>query len=290
MKHLIFLLLLTNITFAQSGKVMDNESMPSKILGGPRKYAVYLPPDYESSKRSYPVLYLLHGAGDDQTGWVQFGEVLNITDKAIANGTATPMIIIMPDAKTGQMGYFNNIKNDWRYEDFFFEEFIPYIEKTYRIKNEKRYRAVAGLSMGGGGSFMYALHHPEMFSSACPLSAYVGPLTIEDVKNFITRTNQKATDAELEAYFKKHNAINLVNDIKDDQKKAVRWYIDCGDDDFLYEGNSLIHIAMKKKEIPHEFRVRDGGHTWTYWRTALPDVLRFVSEAFHQYWSFIVYS
>lgn len=278
-----FLLLLANFAFAQSGKVLDSESLPSKILGGTRKYAVYLPPDYESSKRSYPVLYLLHGAGDDQTGWVQFGEVLNITDKAIANGTATPMIIVMPDAKTGQMGYFNNIKNDWRYEDFFFEEFIPYIEKTYRIKSEKRYRAVAGLSMGGGGSFMYALHHPELFSSACPLSAYVGPLTMDDVKNFMTRTNQKATDAELEAYFKKHNAINLVNDIKDDQKKAVRWYIDCGDDDFLYEGNSLIHIAMKKKEIPHEFRVRDGGHTWTYWRTALPDVLHFVSQAFHQY-------
>ncbi|HRG11411.1 MAG: esterase family protein [Cyclobacteriaceae bacterium] len=284
MKQLaFFLLLIANLSVAQSGKVLDNESLPSKILGGNRKYAVYLPPDYESSKRSYPVLYLLHGAGDDQTGWVQFGEVLNITDKAIANGTATPMIIVMPDAKTGQMGYFNNIKNDWRYEDFFFEEFIPYIEKTYRIKSEKRFRAVAGLSMGGGGSFMYALHHPELFSSACPLSAYVGPLTIDDVKTFMTRTNQKATDAELEAYFKKHNAINLVNDIKDDQKKAVRWYIDCGDDDFLYEGNSLIHIAMKKKEIPHEFRVRDGGHTWTYWRTALPDVLRFVSEAFHQY-------
>ena len=229
------------------------------------------------------MLYLLHGAGDDQTGWVQFGEVLNITDKAIAEGTATPMIIVMPDAKTGQMGYFNSIKNDWRYEDFFFDEFIPYIEKTYRIKSEKRFRAVAGLSMGGGGSFMYALHRPEMFSSACPLSAYVGPLTIDDLKNFLNRTNTKATDAELEAYFKKHNAINLVNDIKDDQKKAVRWYIDCGDDDFLYEGNSLIHIAMKKKEIPHEFRIREGAHTWTYWRTALPDVLHFVSQAFHQY-------
>jgi len=280
---IFLLLLITNQAFAQSGKVLDNESLPSKILGGNRKYAVYLPPDYESSKRSYPVLYLLHGAGDDQTGWVQFGEVLNITDKAIADGTATPMIIVMPDAKTGQMGYFNSIKNDWRYEDFFFEEFIPYIEKTYRIKSEKRFRAVAGLSMGGGGSFMYALHHPEMFSSACPLSAYVGPLTIDDVKNFMTRTNQKATDTEIDAYFKKHNAINLVNDIKDDQKKAVRWYIDCGDDDFLYEGNSLIHIAMKKKEIPHEFRVREGGHTWTYWRTALPEVLGFVSQAFHQY-------
>jgi enterochelin esterase-like enzyme len=257
--------------------------MNSKILNGERKYAIYLPPDYESSRRSYPVLYLLHGAGDDQTGWVQFGEVLLITDQAIRDGIATPMIIVMPDAKTGRLGYFNSIKNDWRYEDFFFEEFMPHIEKTYRIKGEKRYRAVAGLSMGGGGSFMYALHHPELFSSACPLSAYVGPLSTEDAKNWLSRTNQTATDAEIEAYFKKHNAINLVNDIKDENKKAVRWYIDCGDDDFLYEGNSLIHIAMKKKEIPHEFRIRDGGHTWTYWRTALPDVLRFVSEAFHQY-------
>lgn len=271
------------LIFAQSGKVYDNLSMTSKILKSERKFAIYLPPDYETSQRSYPVLYLLHGAGDDQTGWVQFGEVLHIADKAIKDGTATPMIIVMPDAKTGQMGYFNNIKGDWRYEDFFFEEFMPYVEKTYRIKSEKRYRAVAGLSMGGGGSFMYALHHPELFSSACPLSAYVGPLTTEDVKTFLSRTNQTATDEQIETYFKRHNAINLVNDIKDDQKKAVRWYIDCGDDDFLYEGNSLIHIAMKKKEIPHEFRIRDGGHTWTYWRTSLPDVLRFVSEAFHQY-------
>jgi enterochelin esterase-like enzyme len=284
MKHLLILILIVPVmACAQSGKVYDNLSMNSKILNGERKYAIYLPPDYESSRRSYPVLYLLHGAGDDQTGWVQFGEVLLITDQAIRDGIATPMIIVMPDAKTGRLGYFNSIKNDWRYEDFFFEEFMPHIEKTYRIKGEKRYRAVAGLSMGGGGSFMYALHHPELFSSACPLSAYVGPLSTEDAKNWLSRTNQTATDAEIEAYFKKHNAINLVNDIKDENKKAVRWYIDCGDDDFLYEGNSLIHIAMKKKEIPHEFRIRDGGHTWTYWRTALPDVLRFVSEAFHQY-------
>ena len=225
----------------------------------------------------------MHGAGDDQTGWVQFGEVLHIADKAINEGTATPMIIVMPDAKTGQMGYFNNLKNDWRYEDFFFEEFIPYVEKTYRIKSEKRFRAVAGLSMGGGGSFMYALHHPELFSSACPLSAYIGPLTIADAKAGFERSNQKGTDAEIEAYFKRHNAISLINDIKDDQKKTVRWYIDCGDDDFLYEGNSLVHIAMKKKEIPHEFRIREGAHNWTYWRTALPTVLSFVSDAFHQY-------
>jgi len=282
--QLLFLaaFLLSTSLIAQTGKVYDNQTLPSKILKSDRKYAVYLPPDYESSQRSYPVLYLLHGAGDDQTGWVQFGEVLHIANKAIADGTATPMIIVMPDAKTGQMGYFNNLKNDWRYEDFFFEEFIPFIEKTYRIKSEKRFRAVAGLSMGGGGSFMYALHHPELFSSACPLSAYVGPLTVADAKAGMERMNQKGTDAEIEAYFKKHNAISLINEVKDDQKKAVRWYIDCGDDDFLYEGNSLVHIAMKKKEIPHEFRIRDGAHNWTYWRTALPTVLSFVSETFHQ--------
>jgi len=275
--------LFSMVALAQTGKVMDNLSVASKILKGDRKYAVYLPPDYEVSQRSYPVLYLLHGAGDDQTGWVQFGEVLNIADKAINAGLATPMIIIMPDANTGQRGYFNNLKNDWRYEDFFFEELMPHVEKTYRIKADKRYRAVAGLSMGGGGSFMYALHHPELFSSACPLSAYIGPLTVADMKAGMERNNQKGTDAEIEAYFKRHNAISLINEIKDDQKKAVRWYIDCGDDDFLYEGNALVHIAMKKKEIPHEYRVRDGAHTWTYWRTSLPDVLRFVSEAFHQY-------
>ena len=107
------------------GRVFDNLSMPSKILKMDRKYALYLPPDYETSQRSYPVLYLLHGYGDDQTGWVQFGEVMHIADGAINSGKATPMIIVMPDANTGTIGYVNDAKGDWRYEDFFFQEFIP---------------------------------------------------------------------------------------------------------------------------------------------------------------------
>ncbi len=277
------LFFLFNALVAQSGKVFDNLNMKSEILDMERKYAVYLPPDYESSERSYPVLYLLHGMGDDQTGWVQFGEVLHITDKAIREGTATPMIIIMPDANTGRVGYFNDVQNKWRYEDFFFEEFMPYIEKTYRIKGNKRYRAVAGLSMGGGGSFMYALHHPELFSSACPLSAYTGPLTLEDTEKAMKRFKQSYTQSELEAYFQKYSATYLIDNMPADKIKSVRWFIDCGDDDFLYEGNSLIHIAMRKKEIPHEFRIRDGAHNWTYWRESLPVVLSFVSDAFHQH-------
>lgn len=280
---LVFSFLLNGLIQAQMGRVEDALSMTSSILKSERKYAIYLPPDYDTSKRSYPVLYLLHGAGDDQTGWVQFGEVLRITDNAIKKGTATPMIIVMPDANTGRRGYFNSPDGNWRYEDFFFEEFMPYIEKTYRIKSEKRYRAVAGLSMGGGGTFMYALHQPDLFSSACPLSAYVGPLTMENLKQRMDRTKMSYTDATLKTYFEQHNAINLINSMSKDDIASVRWFIDCGDDDFLYEGNSLVHIAMKKKEIPHEYRVRDGRHSWTYWRASLPVVLEFVSDAFHQY-------
>ena len=278
------LIMFVPVLSAQQGKVFDNLSMESNILGMERKYAIYLPPDYETSERSYPVLYLLHGGGDDQTGWVQFGEVLRIADEAIANGTATAMVIVMPDANAGKRGYFNDITGEWRYEDFFFEEFMPFVEKEYRIKGEKRYRAVAGLSMGGGGTFMYALHHPELFSSACPLSASCGPLTPEDMDRYLERRKIPSdSEEQKEAYFKQHSALALINDLPADQLKSVRWYIDCGDDDFLYEGNSLVHIAMRKREIPHEFRIRDGIHNWVYWRVSLPKVLSFVSDHFHQY-------
>jgi enterochelin esterase-like enzyme len=277
-------LFISSLSFSQGSKVFDNLSLPSKILKSDRKYAVYLPPDYETSQRSYPVLYLLHGGGDDQTGWVQFGEVQHIADKAFADGSATAMIIVMPDANTGQRGFFNDVKGEWRYEDFFFEEFMPFVENKYRIKKEKRYRAVSGLSMGGGGTFMYALHHPELFSSACPLSASTGPLSLEATKAFLEqRGNTTATPEQIEAYYKKYSTLPLIEAIPADKKKEVRWYIDCGDDDFLFEGNSLVHIAMRKKEIPHEFRIRNGAHNWTYWRESLPVVLSFISDAFHQY-------
>lgn len=269
---------------AQTGKVFDNVSMKSEILKMERKFAVYLPPDYETSERSYPVLYLLHGMGDDQTGWIQFGEVLRIADSSILEGSATPMIIIMPDANTGRVGYFNSIDGKWDYEDFFFKELMPFVEKKYRVKSEKRYRAIAGLSMGGGGSFMYALHHPELFSSACPLSAYVGPLSVEDAKKSLSKyfKETKYDEAKLQPYYENHNALSLIENMDENKLKSVKWFIDCGDDDFLYEGNSLVHIAMMKKGIPHEYRVRDGAHSWTYWRASLPVVLEFVSDTFHQ--------
>lgn len=286
MKRIIcFCLLSSIISFSlmgQTGKVFDNLSLKSSILNMERKYSVYLPPDYETSNRSYPVLYLLHGAGDDQTGWVQFGEVKHIADKAIKEGKSTSMIIVMPDANTGRRGYFNTLRGDFQYEDFFFKEFIPFIEKTYRIRAEKQYRAIAGLSMGGGGTTMYALHHPELFSSACPLSASVRRRTAGRSIRPADTVGIQLSDEQIDNYNKQHDAVYLVENMSEEQKTQVRWYIDCGDDDFLSEANSLLHIAMLQKEIPHEFRMRDGAHNWTYWREALPEVLDFISKGFHR--------
>ena len=271
-------------SFAQTGKVMDELKLNSKILKGERKFAVYLPPDYETSSRSYPVLYLLHGYTDDQTGWVQFGEVQHIADKAINEGTATPMIIIMPDADTGLPGYTNALSGNWNYEDFFFEELMPHVEGRFRIKKKKQFRAIAGLSMGGGGSFLYALHRPDLFSSAAPLSASLGPQRLDEMNEFayLGYTSANHNKKDFEIYSNRNNQLRIVDQLSKETLNSVRWYIDCGDDDFLYEANSLMHIKLRKKGVNHEFRIRDGGHTWTYWRTALPTVLAFISERFHQ--------
>ena len=270
--------------FAQEAKVLDNLSLKSQILGGERKFAVYLPPDYETSTRDYPVLYLLHGYTDDHTGWIQFGEVHHIATKAIREGRSTPMIIIMPDADTGTPGYTNALSGKWNYEDFFFKELLPHVEERFRIKKNKRFRAIAGLSMGGGGSFIYALRRPDLFSSAAPLSASLGPQSLEEMKRYgylgfdKTQYNQK----DFEHYSKRNNPLELVDQMALEKLNSVRWYIDCGDDDFLYKANSLMHIKMRDKGVKHEFRIRDGGHTWSYWRSALPSVLSFISEHFHQ--------
>ena len=284
MKNLLLLTFVftSGLLFSQGGKVIDQLSLKSKILNSERKYAVYLPSDYDHSNREYPVLYLLHGAGDDHTGWVQFGEVKSIADNTNKEGLSTSMIIVMPDAQTGKRGYFNDIDNNWNYEDFFFQEFIPFIEKKYRIKSEKRYRAIAGLSMGGGGSFIYALRHPNMFSSACPLSGYMGKLSYNEFYESNEEKLKKYRREKVFNYYSNHNALSIIQNQTDENLKSVRWYIDCGDNDFLYEGNSLVHIALKKRGVPHEYRVRDGAHNWTYWRSALPEVLSFVSDRFHQ--------
>lgn len=263
--------------------VSETLTVKSGILKQERSYAIYLPEGYEASSRSYPVLYLLHGYSDNHTGWVQFGEVQHIADMAIAAAEATPMIIVMPDADTTRPGYTNSVDGKHNYENFFFEEFMPHIENTYRIRKDKRYRAIAGLSMGGGGSFVYAMRRPDLFSAAAPLSAWMGPTTAEELKNWAERSGASFDPEDAEAYLAKNNPLALVKTIEKEKLNSIRWYIDCGDDDFLYEGNAQMHILMRQLGINHEYRVRDGGHTWEYWRSALPTLLQFVSKGFHQF-------
>ena len=286
----LFLLLISTFSFAQQGIVKESLKVKSSTLGKEVKYNIYLPADYEKNNRLYPVLYLLHGYTDDETGWTQFGQTPEIADKVINSGEAPPMIIVMPDA--GVTWYMNTFDGKTKFEDFFIKEFIPYIETTYRIRSKKEFRAVAGLSMGGLGTLLYATKHPDMFAAAAPLSAAVW--TDDEIVNGNqdqTRWNYvfgdlygkdlKGKDRLSEHYYK-NAPIKIVETANTDDLKKVKFYIDCGDDDFLIKGNMALHAMMIDKKIPHEFRIRDGGHTWTYWRTALPEVLKFVGDSFHR--------
>jgi enterochelin esterase-like enzyme len=269
--------------YAQESQVFETRTLTSRILKAERKYAIYLPPNYNNTDISYPVLYLLHGAGDDHTGWVQFGQVQYIADKAISEGKSAPLIIVMPDASTGVRGYQNTIDGKFDFENYFFDELIPHIEKNYRVRTDKRYRAISGLSMGGGGTITYALHRPDLFSTAAPLSAATGTWDFEKFKSDTKRVYPDVSDEKIESYYKHHDIASVIAGASEEKLsllKNIHWYISCGDDDFLYEGNSLLHICFRKNNIPHEYRVKDGGHSWTYWRMELPLVLEFASNSF----------
>lgn len=253
-------------------------TVTSRILGCEKACSVYLPDGYDTdTMRRYPVLYLLHGASDTHTAWLQRGELKQIADQVIAEGAALPMVIVMPDASgedenhTGlHMGYFD--VPGWSYEQFFFQEFMPAVERHYRIAGKKSHRAIAGLSMGGGGTIAYAQHHPELFGSACPLSAWMK----------VGRSQEKDENA-FDRAFAENSPLEFLRTMTPEQEEAlrtVRWRVECGDDDYLWEGNIRFYAEMRKRGIPLEFRMRDGGHTWRYWRTALPEVLTFVSTGF----------
>lgn len=269
------------------GTVKEGLTIDSKILGKPVRYTVYLPPDYHTSHRFYPVVYLLHGYTDNDTGWLQFGEADQIVDEGIANRTLPPMILVLPDG--GVSFYINNHDGTVRYDDFFTREFIPSVEAIYRVRAEKQYRGIAGLSMGGYGALIQALRHPELFAACAAFSAAVRTEE-EAMAESEDRWNQvygpvyglHGGKERITEHWKAHNPVHLIRSGDPEKNKGVRLYIDCGDDDFLSKGNAALQVALLEKKIPHEFRVRDGGHTWSYWRSGLGDGLRFIGSGFHR--------
>lgn len=286
MKKYFLILAVATLSLAafaqQRGKVFDDKVFKSSILGKDVNYTIYLPPDYETSSRQYPVLFLLHGYTDDHTGWLHYGEMNRIADELINDGKITSIIIVVADAK--KTWYINNFANTERFEDMYITEFIPYIEKTYRARANKLGRAIGGLSMGGYGSLLYALKYPDMFSVCVAMSAAV--MTDNEIINRAKNNDNSygfrelygITSENLSEHWHKNSVIDIAKNLPDDKKKSVKFYIDCGDDDFLYEGNSMLHITMRSLKIDHEYRVRDGGHSWTYWRQCLYDGLIYINH------------
>lgn len=257
------------------------DSIESKVLSATVKYNIYLPDGFDASQDKYPVVYLLHGLTDTYQAWAQKGNMQQVVDELIAAGQIPQMIIVMPNAGGPDvMNTWNGYMNmpGWNYEDFFFTELLPTVEEKYRAISDKGHRAVMGLSMGGGGSTMYAQRHTDMFSSCYAMSAWLesdgGRRRTEGVDDKMFLVSQA---------MKEYSAISFVAnaDAETVEKlRTVRWFFDCGDDDFLLDLSVKIHQLMRRKRIKDELRVRDGGHTWDYWNTALRTALPFASQSF----------
>jgi len=283
MKHLVLIFLLFSgiQSFAQfpgmppQGRA-SYDSIQSEVLGVTRQYSVYLPKSYTTNPaKKYPVLYLLHGVWGNNRDWVERGHIQDVANKLIDADEAIEMIIIMPDAGREWNGYFN--MEGWPYETFFFTEFLPYVESKYRILGDKKHRALAGLSMGGGGTTVYVQKHPDMFSSAYAMSALMG---IEPGGGL--PANDEKFAALNKSVIENHcvKFVENADEATKEQLKTVRWFVDCGDDDFLFDVNIAFCQAMRKAQIPYQLRVRNGGHDWEYWHSALYSALPFVSSTF----------
>lgn len=266
----------------QSRVVTD--SIYSRVLKTHRAYTVYLPKSYDTGTDSkYPVLYLLHGMSGVNTSWFNDQRVKDVMDQLTASGEVCEMIIVSPNAggnpETCWNGYFN--MPGWAYEEFFYEEFMPYIEKTYRVAGDRRHRAIAGLSMGGGGATSYAQRYPGLYCAAYAMSALMNiPVSGEAAGKDPDPANKMAV---LTRSVQEHSCIRYVAEADEERKAAlrtVRWFVDCGDDDFLLDRNIEFFQAMRDAGIPCQFRVRDGGHTNEYWHSALYTCLPFISRCF----------
>lgn len=265
-------------------KVIEQNTIKSEVLQKDVSYSIYLPPDYDTSQRSYPVIYLLHGYGDDHTTWIQRGEIDRYADKAIADGLIPPVIIIMADA--GVSMYVNSYNKKSMYEDYFIQEFIPTVEERYRIRKTKWSRGIAGHSMGGWGCMLYALKYPDMFVASAPMSA--GIHDDNEIMNYddgrwdiifgdIIGHNIKGKD-RLNKVWYDNSILHIIKNKSSDDIRKVHYRISCGDNDSLIRGSISLHQALTDKDIRHEFRIGDGGHTWAYWRSEITDVLKFITD------------
>ncbi|MFC4632278.1 esterase [Dokdonia ponticola] len=225
-----------------------------------RRLTIYTPPGYESSTEKYPVLYLLHGAGGDEEAWMDLGRTSQIMDNLIAQGTAKPMIVVMPNGNVsqdaapglGSDGYFKpqfmapqTMNGTYEYN---FMDIIKFTENNYRVIADKEHRAIAGLSMGGFHSYHISRYYPNTFDYVGLFSAALMPR--EDASGKVYTDIDKGLKTQME------NGYNL-------------YWIGIGKTDFLYKANEEYRKKLDHMGMPYEYVESEGGHIWRNWRIYL---------------------
>lgn len=230
----------------------------SKSLGIPRRLHVYTPPGYNArdAKVTYPVLYLLHGSGDDDEGWTNVGLTHHILDNLLAEKKAKPMIVVMPHGHAVPASASEDVRrtNTPQFEKDLLGDIIPLIESSYNVRTDAASRALAGLSMGGGQSLAIGLANRDKF-------AWIG----------VFSSAPRAIDERLLASISDANAVN---------GKLKLFWIGCGKDDRVFGAAEQFTKTLNERGIRHVWRPSDGGHSWPVWRRYLHEVapLLFVEQ------------
>jgi enterochelin esterase family protein len=235
-------------------------SYPSVI--GEAGVAVYLPKGYATSEENYPVLYLLHGSGDDETGWTTKGKAKSILDSLISNELCPPMIVVMPNGYLEQTGkYYAPESRLWMESTFEgnFSRLIEWTESNYRTIAEKQHRAIAGLSMGG----FHTMHTAALLNQTFDYVGIFSALYVPHTKQPHAERNIAIcalAESDKPAYQQTEELLQ-----KQFANPPQLYWIACGTDDFLYQDNVVYRQYLDEKEYPYEYHESTGGHTWENW-------------------------
>ncbi len=246
----------------------DCRSVPSQILGRSVEVCIVLPSDYSTAtSRRFPVLYYLHGLFENEHSWIDRGGQ-GILEELIQGGGTGEFIVVLPDG--GKSFYVNSIDGRERYEDFFVQELIPWVDQNYRTLATRGARGIAGDSMGGYGSLHLGMRHPDLFGSVSAQSAALlaklpNPLPTEGRWGFYARILQEPFGSPLnESYWESNSPLTLAESPA--RFSGMKLYFDCGNQDrYGFDvGARELDKTLTSKGFPHEFQMREGGHGWSY--------------------------
>ncbi|HEX5412665.1 MAG TPA: alpha/beta hydrolase family protein [Terriglobia bacterium] len=271
-----------SMALAAAPGTIQCDSVPSKILDHPVDYCIDLPASYASSNRRYPVIYFLHGLFGNDHRWIDRGGK-EIFDRLTADGTIGPVIVVLPDG--GETFYINSEDGKDRYEDFFTQELVPFIDHQFRTIGSKGARAISGVSMGGYGALHLAMRHSDLFGSVAATSAVLvgelpDPLPAEGRWQFYSRILSHAFGSPInQAYWKENSPLTLAKDPSKFQ--GLKIYFDVGDQDRygFDKGAALLDEILTKEGYPHTYALRQGGHGWDFLDQYMPYSLRFLWQS-----------